>query len=76
MMQLLAASLLLAVSGQLHGILVGAVVIVILILVVAGLIYCIERWISPLPQVVKVIVAVVILLCIVIWAFNIMGVSL
>ena len=67
---------LLAVSGQLHGILIGALIIVILILIVAGLLWCIERWISPVPPVVKLILAIIILICIVIWAFGVMGISI
>ena len=66
----------LAVSGQLHGILIGALIIVILILIVAGLLWCIERWISPVPPVVKLILAIIILICIVIWAFGAMGISI
>ena len=66
----------LAISGQLHSILIGALIIVILILIVAGLIWCIEKWISPIPPIIKLIVAIVILACIVIWAFGVMGVSI
>ena len=67
---------LLAVSGQLHGILIGALIIVILILIVAGLVWCVEKWISPIPPIAKLILALIILVCIVIWAFNVMGVSI
>jgi len=67
---------LLAVSSQLHGILIGALIIFILILLIAGLLWCIERWINPIPPIAKLILALIILVCIVIWAFNVMGVSI
>jgi hypothetical protein len=67
---------LLAVSGQLHSILVGALLIAILILLVAGLLWCIERWISPVPAVAKLILALLILLGVVLWAFNLMGINI
>lgn len=66
----------LAVSGQLHTILIGALIIVILICVIAGLVWVVEKMISPVPPIAKLILALVIFVCIVIWAFNVLGISI
>jgi hypothetical protein len=66
----------LAVSSQLHSILIGALIIFILILLIAGLLWCTERWINPVPPIAKLILALIILVCIVIWAFGVMGISI
>ena len=65
-----------AVPGNLHGILIGFLVIVICIAVIAGLIWCIESWISPIPPMVKLVIAIIILILIIIWAMGAMGISI
>jgi hypothetical protein len=66
-----------AMAGAgLHGILIGFLVIVICIAVIAGLIWCIEQWISPIPPMVKLVVAIIILILIIIWAMGAMGISI
>lgn len=69
-------SILLVVSGQLHTILIGALIIIILICVIAGLVWCVEKMISPVPPIAKLILALIIFVCIVIWAFGVMGISI
>jgi hypothetical protein len=69
-------ALIAVVSGQLRGVLIGALIIAILILAVAGLLYLVERFISPVPAIAKLILALLILACIVIWAFSEMGTPL
>ena len=71
-----AITLLAVAQGNLHGILIGFLVIVICIAVIAGLIWCIEAWISPIPPMVKLVIAIVILILIIIWAMGAMGISI
>lgn len=67
---------LVAVTPQLHGLLIGFLIIVIVIAVIAGLLWCVEQWISPVPAMVKLVLAIVILVLIVLWALGAVGVSL
>ncbi len=67
---------LLALTPQLHGILVGGLVIAILLLVLAGLIWLVQRFISPLPPIVLLILAIAVLVCIVIWVMGQLGINL
>lgn len=53
---------------QLHGILIG---LLILFIVIAF--WCVENWISPVPAMIKLILAIVILILIVLWAFQMFG---
>ncbi len=66
---------LLAVTS-LKPILLAALLIFVVILVLAGLIWCIEKWISPVPAIAKLIVALIILVGIVFWALGLMGIAL
>lgn len=66
----------LAVSPMLHGILLGALVIAILVLVLAGLIYLVNRFIYQLPPVALLITALAVLVGIVLWALSQMGISI
>jgi hypothetical protein len=69
---------LLAATPQLRGILIGFLVIVVVIAVIAGLIWCIENWIlkGPIPQMIKLVLAIILLVCIVIWALGAFGISI
>lgn len=62
-----------AVAPQLHGILIGLLILVIVIACIAGLLWCIENWISPVPAMIKLILAIVILILVVLWAFQMFG---
>ena len=67
-------SLLAAVA--LKGLLIGFLVIVIVLAMLIGLLYLIERYISPIPGIVKLILAVVLLILVLIWAAGEMGISI
>ncbi len=67
---------LLAVTSGLHGILIGFLIIVIVLACLIGLLWVIEKYISPIPAIVKLILAIIILVLCVIWAAGQMGISL
>lgn len=46
------------------------IVAVLIIGAIAGLIYCVERWIHPIPDPAKLIIAIVLVLGIILWAVN------
>lgn len=57
-------------AGQLHSLLVAFLVLVFVLAVVGGLIYCIERFVNPIPAPVKMVIALVLVLLVVIWAVG------
>ncbi len=63
-------------ASNLHGILIGFLIIVIVLACLIGLLWIIEKYISPVPGIVKLILAVVILILCIIWAAGQMGISL
>lgn len=62
-----------AVALNLRGLLVSFLILVAVLAVVGGLLYCIETWIAPIPGVVKLVVAIILLIIVVIWAANQLG---
>lgn len=66
--------LILATTTDLRGILIGFLILVAVIAVVAGVLWCIENWIHPMPPMVKLVLAILVLIGVVIWALNAMGV--
>ena len=67
------STLLLKVSGpgDLHGILVTFLILVIVLAIIGGLMWCIEKWIYPLPPPVKLVLAIVLVILVIIWALNV-----
>lgn len=55
----------------LHGILVSFLILVIVLAIIGGLLYCIERWIHPIPPPVKLVIAIVLVILVIIWALSI-----
>lgn len=69
-------SLILAATElNLRGLLIGFLIIVCVIAIVAGLLWCIENWINPIPPVVKLVLAIIVLIGVVIWALGAMGIT-
>lgn len=60
----------LATIPGLKELLVAFVVMILIIAFIAGLIWCIERWISPIPSPVKLIIALILVALILLWAIN------
>ena len=63
-------------ATELRPLLIGFLVIVAIIAIVAGLLWCIENWINPLPPMVKLVLAIIMLIGVVIWALGAMGVGI
>jgi hypothetical protein len=59
-------------AGLMH-ILIGFLVIVAVLVVIWGLMLLIEAWFAPIPQPVKIVIAVVLLIVIIIWAIGAIG---
>ena len=55
----------------LHGLLVSFLILVIVLAIIGGLIYCIERWIHPIPAPVKLVIAIVLVILVIIWALPV-----
>ena len=55
---------------NLHSLLIGFLILVIVIAVIAGLMWLIENYISPIPAPVKLVLAIIILIMIVLWALG------
>jgi len=64
-----------AATPPLQEILIGFLVLIVVIAVIAGLIYAVETWImgSPIPQPVKLVIGLVIIVLVIIWAIKQFG---
>ena len=58
---------------SLSHLLIGFLVIVCILAAIYGLMYLIETWISPIPQPVKLVLAIILLIAIIIWALGALG---
>jgi L-asparagine transporter-like permease len=65
--------LLAAAVGGLVGILVWFLWAILIIAVIAGLIWLIERWVSPIPNEVKLVIAIILIIVVVILALQHFG---
>ena len=66
-------NMLLVATPQLHGLLIGFLILVIVLAVIGWLGWCIENWISPLPPPVKLVLAIILVILVIIWALNLIG---
>jgi len=57
-------------APQVVHLLIGFLVLIIVLAIIWGLLYCIETWIHPIPPPVKLVLAIIILLLVVIWAVS------
>jgi hypothetical protein len=57
-------------TGDLKGLLIQFIIAVVILAIIAGLIWCIERWISPIPAPGKTIIACVLVLLLIFWAIS------
>ena len=65
--------ILLAATPPLHALLIQFLILVIVLAIIGGLIYCIEKWIHPLPPPVKLVLAIVLVILVIIWALQMFG---
>lgn len=61
-------------TPSIKALLIGFLLIALGILAIAGLIWLIENYISPVPTPIKLILAIVILVLIVLWVCGVLGI--
>lgn len=54
-----------------QALLIGFLVILLVLAVIAGLIWFLEKYIHPIPDIVKVILVIALVILVVLWAFGI-----
>ena len=54
----------------LKGLLISFLIAVVVLLIVAGLIWLIEQYVHPLPSPVKLVIAVILVICVIIWGIS------
>ena len=54
----------------LTGLLISFLILVVVLAIIGGLIWCIQNWISPLPQPVLLVVAIILVILVIIWGIN------
>jgi len=57
-------------SSGLKGLLLTVLFAIIILAIVAGLIWCIERWFAPIPAPGKTVIAVILAICVLLWAIS------
>ncbi len=62
-----------ALTPPLHTLLIGFLILVIVLAIIGGLIWCIEKWIHPIPPPVKLVLAIILVILVIIWGINMMG---
>ena len=60
-------------TSGLSGLLINFLILVIVLAIIGGLIWCIQQWISPLPQPVLLIIALILVILIIIWGIKMFG---
>ena len=60
-------------SGGLTGLLINFLILVVVLAIIGGLIWCIQNWISPLPPPVLMIIAIILVILVIIWGIKMFG---
>jgi hypothetical protein len=63
-------NLILAISRAPKELIIEFIVAVLILAVIACLIYCIERWIAPIPSPGKTVIAVILVVLLILWAVS------
>ena len=63
----------LSAGGGIKGLLISFLILVIVLAIIGGLIWCIQNWISPLPPPVLMVVAIILVILVIIWGINTFG---
>jgi uncharacterized membrane protein YoaK (UPF0700 family) len=69
-MNTLIAALSLGGGEGLTGLLISFLILVVVLAIIGGLIWCIQNWISPLPPPVLLVVAIILVILVIIWGIN------
>jgi hypothetical protein len=62
-----------AAPAGIKGLLIGFLILVIVLAIIGGLVWCIENWVHPLPPPVKLVLAIILVILVIIWAINAIG---
>ena len=60
-------------SSGLTGLLINFLILVIVLAIIGGLIWCIQNWISPLPPPVLMVIAIILVILVIIWGIKMFG---
>jgi hypothetical protein len=60
-------------TAGIKGLLIAFLVLVVVLAIIGGLVWCIEKWIHPLPPPVKLVLAIILVILIIIWGINAIG---
>jgi hypothetical protein len=55
---------------SLSNLLISFLVLVVVLAIIGGLIWCIQNWISPLPQPVLLVIAIILVILVIIWGIQ------
>jgi L-asparagine transporter-like permease len=58
---------------DLTGLLISFLILVVVLAIIGGLIWCIQTWISPLPPPVLMIIAIILVILVIIWGIKMFG---
>jgi hypothetical protein len=72
-MNMMLAAVSLTGGEGLTGLLISFLVLVIVLAIIGGLIWCIQNWISPLPPPVLLVVAIILVILVIIWGIRMFG---
>jgi hypothetical protein len=62
-----------AMPGGLSGLLMSFLILVVVLAIIGGLIWCIQNWISPLPPPVLLVIAIILVILVIIWGIRAFG---
>ena len=62
-------TLALATGGLVH-LLISFLILVVVLAIIAGLVYLIETWFHPLPPMVKLVLAIILVILVIIWGVQ------
>jgi preprotein translocase subunit SecE len=65
--------MILLVAPSILHLLISFLILLVVLAVIAGLVWAIENWISPLPPPVKMVLAIILVLLVIIWAIQQFG---
>jgi hypothetical protein len=59
-----------AAPAGLKGLLISFLILVVVLAIIGGLLWCIQQWISPLPQPVLLVIAIILVILVIVWGIN------
>lgn len=65
--------LIVSAPAGIKGLLIAFLILVVVLAIIGGLVWCIEKWIHPLPPPVKLVLAIILVILVIIWGINTMG---